>query len=191
MRIAAIPFILLASGCGMFSDAGSTMADGYADCISNYEGWAEDIKEGEDDEEFLAVFDETAVFGQERFFEFFDTTLQLGHELDELDKDEKKERYGELVDLLDDPEADCKDAKEDYREELDDNEDACKAYFDWEEDQEDEWEKWDEEEDERDEKCEEKEEEGKSCYTPTVFMFKAVSHAPGPLKANSKEDCED
>jgi hypothetical protein len=187
MRITLIPILILTTGCGLFTDGGEAIANIEIDCSEKYEEWAEDIKEGEDDEDFEAVFEEIKADHIETSLDQMQAVKDMVTELEAMDKNEKKERFGELVELIDDPEADCEDARESYREELDDSKDACKAFFDWKEDQEDEWEKWDEEEDERDEKCEEREADDKSCFSP--FTAKPHEAVKGPLKTYSKDDC--
>jgi hypothetical protein len=174
----------------MFSDGASGLEGTLTDCSSNYEGWAEAVKESEDEDELVAIFEEIAQNALDQRKSTKAAEVDLAIEINEMEEGDRKDKHGELIDLLDDPQSDCNDALKTFQEEMQDNEDACEAYFDWQEDKEKEWEDWDDEVKERGEKCSEKDADKQAdCFQFDVR--KAFEAVPGPEKAYDKDSCSE
>jgi hypothetical protein len=180
MRNALIPFVLLAAtGCGLFSDGAGTEEGLANDCIDKYEGWSEDVKDMEDEEELFELFTEIHEFGMAQSAESSAAAHAVRKAVYEMDEGDREDYVEEYNDLLEDPVKDCEKAQEDFAEELADNEDACEAYFEWSEENDDAWEDFD--------KAVEKMEEEEDAQTPSS----GKPRIEGPKDKGSKDGCKD
>jgi hypothetical protein len=180
MRNALIPFVLLAAtGCGLFSDGAGTKEGLKNDCIDKYEGWSEDVKDMEDEEDLFGLFNEIYEFSLDSDIENSAATAAVMKAVYEMDEGDREDYVEEYTDLLEDPSKDCSKAKEDFAEELADNEDACEAYFEWTDENTDAWEDF--------EKAVEKYQEDNE---DAVSVPGGAPSITSPKDKRSKDDCK-
>ena len=177
-------FLLTSSGCGFFSDGASMKEELNSDCIDQYEDWAEDVADMEDEDDLFELFDDIASFELESSGKGMSAVIDLAKSLNEMDEKEREEYVEEYTDLLEDPVKDCKKAKEKWAGELADNEDACEAYFEWKEERQDSWEDFDE-------AWSEYKEDNDDAISSPAFFAKIFENIEGPEDKQSKDSCKD
>ena len=177
--------VVLLPGCSFFMSPESQMQSLAEDCVSNYEGWAEDIKDADEDDA-LDIFNDIMKWEHASERDFKQAQYELWGKMLEMEEKEREDVHADLIDRLEDPYEDCSKAREDWREELADNEDACEAYFDWEEELDDEWEGFFEEVSDRREDC-----SGKDICFEIKHAGEGNLRVRGPEDIGRKEDCDD
>ena len=190
MRISLVLLVSM-TGCSLFTSPLDRAVQASERCTKDFEGWTDDVKELEDEDELFELFDDMASDQGDLLEDLIRAQLDLSVHIVELEGRERGDYVEEIVDALEDPEKDCSDAQADFREELKDNEDACEAYFEWVEEQDDEWEDWDDAQTEyREDDCDQEHDEG--CQGIMAIPNHSLVPAPeGMYRGMDKDGCED